>query len=221
LIFTWTESEKPGALVASESRWVVPCSATTPASNLEKAYGTVMLRSSARTARVLCQAHAADESRVRSRISHRCVQNRRSADRSRATLQRWLPWRRRDDVVSVAEIQKNPCRTTVAEPIEETLAELPFTGNQVGLFRARPGACSCTSSRSGERAMIALGMAIRFLIPSSTPRKIVSADTARTSVPSGGHSSSYLCQHDSVFAAQDRRLADGDQPPCESGPARS
>jgi hypothetical protein len=33
-------------------------------------------------------------------------------------------------------------------------------------------------------------------------------DTARTSVPSGGHSSSYLCQQDSVFAAQDRRLAE-------------
>src|ERR1700757_1117302 len=32
-------------------------------------------------------------------------------------------------------------------------------------------------------------------------------DTARTSVLSGGHSSSYLCQQDSVFAAQDRRLA--------------
>jgi len=32
-------------------------------------------------------------------------------------------------------------------------------------------------------------------------------DTARTSVPSGGHSSSYLCQQDSVFAAQGRRLA--------------
>src|SRR5262252_6028334 len=31
-------------------------------------------------------------------------------------------------------------------------------------------------------------------------------DTARTSVPSGGHSSSYLCHQDSVFAAQDRRL---------------
>ena len=29
-------------------------------------------------------------------------------------------------------------------------------------------------------------------------------DTARTSVPSGGHSSSYLCQQDSVFAARDR-----------------
>jgi hypothetical protein len=32
-------------------------------------------------------------------------------------------------------------------------------------------------------------------------------DTARTSVLSGGHSSSYLCQQDSVFAAQDKRLA--------------
>jgi hypothetical protein len=41
--------------------------------------------------------------------------------------------------VSVAGIQKNRCRTTVAEPIGETRAELPFTGDQVGLFRARPG----------------------------------------------------------------------------------
>jgi len=40
--------------------------------------------------------------------------------------------------VSVA-IQKNRCRTTVAEPIGETRAELPFTGDQDGLFRARPG----------------------------------------------------------------------------------
>jgi hypothetical protein len=36
-------------------------------------------------------------------------------------------------------------------------------------------------------------------------------DTARTSVPSGGHSSSYLCQHDSVFAAQDRPLGKVDR----------
>jgi hypothetical protein len=40
--------------------------------------------------------------------------------------------------VSVA-IQKNRCRTTIAEPIGETRAELPFTGDQVGLFRAQPG----------------------------------------------------------------------------------
>src|SRR6516165_5893722 len=41
--------------------------------------------------------------------------------------------------VSVAGIQKNRCRTTVAEPIGETLAELPLIGGQVGLFRAQPG----------------------------------------------------------------------------------
>ena len=41
--------------------------------------------------------------------------------------------------VSVAGISKNRCRTTVAEPIGETRAELPFTGYQVGLFRAQPG----------------------------------------------------------------------------------
>jgi hypothetical protein len=39
--------------------------------------------------------------------------------------------------VSVAGIQKNRCRTTVAEPIGETRAELPFTGDKVGLFRAQ------------------------------------------------------------------------------------
>jgi len=33
------------------------------------------------------------------------------------------------------DIQRNRSRTTVAEPIWETLAELPFTGDQVGLFR--------------------------------------------------------------------------------------
>src|SRR6516164_1966095 len=41
--------------------------------------------------------------------------------------------------VSVAGIPKNRCRTTVAERMVETRAELPFTGDQVGLFRARPG----------------------------------------------------------------------------------
>jgi len=33
--------------------------------------------------------------------------------------------------VSVAGIQKNRCRTTVAERMGETLAELPFIGDQV------------------------------------------------------------------------------------------
>ena len=41
--------------------------------------------------------------------------------------------------VSVAGIQKNRCQTTVAERMVETLAELPFIGDQVGLFRAQPG----------------------------------------------------------------------------------
>ena len=41
--------------------------------------------------------------------------------------------------VSVAGIQKNRCRTTIAERMVETRAELPFTGDQIGLFRAQPG----------------------------------------------------------------------------------
>ena len=41
--------------------------------------------------------------------------------------------------VWVARIQKNRCRTTLAERTVETLAELPFIGDQVGLFRAQPG----------------------------------------------------------------------------------
>src|SRR6516164_4928667 len=41
--------------------------------------------------------------------------------------------------VSVAGNPKNRCRTTVAERMVETLAELPFIGDQVGLFRAQPG----------------------------------------------------------------------------------
>jgi hypothetical protein len=40
--------------------------------------------------------------------------------------------------VSIAGIQKNRCRTTMAERVVETLAELPFTGDQVALFRAQP-----------------------------------------------------------------------------------
>src|SRR5215471_17292046 len=35
-------------------------------------------------------------------------------------------------------IPKNRCRTTIAERMVETLAELPFIGDQVGLFRAQP-----------------------------------------------------------------------------------
>ena len=41
--------------------------------------------------------------------------------------------------VSVALSQKNRCRTTIPERMVETRAELPFIGDQVGLFRAQPG----------------------------------------------------------------------------------
>src|SRR6516165_3751697 len=41
--------------------------------------------------------------------------------------------------VSIAGIQKNRCRTTMAVRVVETRAELPFTGDQVALFRAQPG----------------------------------------------------------------------------------
>src|SRR6516225_11036169 len=36
-------------------------------------------------------------------------------------------------------IPKNRCRTTVAEPIGGNASGLPFTADQVGLFRAQPG----------------------------------------------------------------------------------
>src|SRR6516225_8497796 len=53
--------------------------------------------------------------------------------------------------VSVAGIPKNRCRTTVAERTVETRAELPFTGDQVGLFRARPGRPKRTCNRFATR----------------------------------------------------------------------
>src|SRR6516162_8334227 len=53
--------------------------------------------------------------------------------------------------VSVAGIPKNRCRTTVAERTVETRAELPFTGDQVGLFRARPGRPKRTCNRSKDK----------------------------------------------------------------------
>jgi hypothetical protein len=36
-------------------------------------------------------------------------------------------------------IPKNRCRTTTPERVVETLAELPFIGDQVGLLKPRPG----------------------------------------------------------------------------------
>jgi len=36
-------------------------------------------------------------------------------------------------------IPKNRCRTTIPERMVETLAEVPFIGDQVGLHKPRPG----------------------------------------------------------------------------------
>src|SRR5215469_7639927 len=51
--------------------------------------------------------------------------------------------------VSVARIQKNRCRTTIAERMVETRAELPFIGDQVGLFKAQPGRPKRTCNSRG------------------------------------------------------------------------
>src|SRR5215469_4642772 len=45
-------------------------------------------------------------------------------------------------------IPKNRCRTTIPERMVETLAELPFIGDQVGLFRAQPGRPKRTAERT-------------------------------------------------------------------------
>jgi len=50
--------------------------------------------------------------------------------------------------VSVAGIQKNRCRQQYPERMVETLAQLPFIGDQVGLFRAQAGR---PKRRSGAR----------------------------------------------------------------------
>src|SRR5215831_8215678 len=51
--------------------------------------------------------------------------------------------------VSVAGIPKNRCRTTIPERMVETRAELPFIGDQVGLFRAQPGRPKRTCNSCG------------------------------------------------------------------------
>src|SRR5262249_28132300 len=73
-------------------------------------------------------------------------ETRRPSDRDRLVTtgpSRFQPARpevlRRDDVGVGAGIPKNRCRTTLAERMMETLAELPLTGDQVGLFKAQPG----------------------------------------------------------------------------------
>src|SRR6516164_1304367 len=57
--------------------------------------------------------------------------------------------------VSVARIQKNRYRTTIAKRMVETRAELPFIGDQVGLFRAQPGRRkrTCNSAWRNGRAI--------------------------------------------------------------------
>jgi len=78
--------------------------------------------------------------------------------------------------VSVAGIPKNRCRTTVAA-IGGRLAELPFTGDQVGLFRARPGRPkrTCNSGRRGIRE--------RVFRLSWRPKPRRSVDTSKGKVP--------------------------------------
>jgi hypothetical protein len=58
-------------------------------------------------------------------------------------------------------IPKNRCRTTVAERMMETLAELPLMGDQVGLFKAQP-------KRAQTGAMTAAGNVCSFL-PHTAP----------------------------------------------------
>jgi len=52
--------------------------------------------------------------------------------------------------VSVAGIQKNRCRTTVAEPMVETLSETALYRDQVGLFKAQPGRTEADLALSGQ-----------------------------------------------------------------------
>jgi len=52
--------------------------------------------------------------------------------------------------VSVAGIQKNRCRTTVAEPMVETLSETTLYRDQVGLFKAQPGRTEADLALSGQ-----------------------------------------------------------------------
>jgi hypothetical protein len=52
--------------------------------------------------------------------------------------------------VSVAGIQKNRCRITVAEPMVETLSETALYRDQVGLFKAQPGRTEADLALSGQ-----------------------------------------------------------------------
>jgi hypothetical protein len=63
--------------------------------------------------------------------------------------------------------------------------------------RATFGACKLTKEAPPN-------LSADYLYPRQTAVVKEATETARNSVPSGGHSSSYLCQQDSVFAARDR-----------------
>src|SRR5215469_12172630 len=71
--------------------------------------------------------------------------------------------------VSVAGIPKNRCRTTIPERRVETRAELPFIGDQVGLFRAQTGRptrappAGCGGDRAGFPAVGGIGNNLSWL----------------------------------------------------------
>ena len=56
-----------------------------------------------------------------------------------SVMRRWSLNRSEPLKKSGQNIPKNRCRTTIPERMVETLAELPFIGDQVGLSRAQPG----------------------------------------------------------------------------------
>src|SRR6201997_110978 len=74
------------------------------------------------------------------------------------------------------------------------LVELDEVTNSRG---ATFGACKLTKEAPPN-------LSADYRYPRQTAVVKQATETARNSVPSGGHSSSYLCQQDSVFAARDR-----------------
>jgi hypothetical protein len=55
---------------------------------------------------------------------------------------------------SSQNIPKNRCRTTIADRMVETLAELPFIGDQIGLFKAQPSRPQRTATPLDARLTI-------------------------------------------------------------------
>ena len=79
--------------------------------------------------------------------------------------------------VSVGD-PENRCRTTIAEQMVETRAELPFFGDQVGLFRAQPGRPRRTCNSRGV-ACLSWG------IDNNLTRKLSSADPVQIAMLKG------------------------------------